>query len=105
MFNVRLSNKTDGDIHYIDKGKGDVLLLLHGGPGLVHDYLNMMYNELLLLGYRVITFDQRGNGLSSLFEVDEVTITNIVEDIEALRLHLALRQSIYLPMPLVVLLR
>jgi pimeloyl-ACP methyl ester carboxylesterase len=49
-------------IFYIDKGKGETLLLIHGFPTSSHDF-NKIY-ENLVLNYRVITLDMLGFGFS-----------------------------------------
>jgi proline iminopeptidase len=63
---------------------GDVVLLLHGGPG-CPDYLEPVARRLGAT-HRAVTFDQRGVGASgraSSFDLDDY-----VRDIEAVREHL-----------------
>jgi pimeloyl-ACP methyl ester carboxylesterase len=56
-------SSTDGNIHYIDKGKGDVIVMLHGVPTSGWLYRNMI-DELVDNGYRVIVPDMLGYGAS-----------------------------------------
>ncbi|GEQ84947.1 oxidoreductase [Patiriisocius marinistellae] len=56
-------SSTDGDIKYIDQGKGDVILLLHGVPTSGWLYRNMI--EELSKTHRVIVPDMLGYGSSN----------------------------------------
>ena len=40
-------------------GKGDPLVIVHGGPGLAHDYLYEPFKQLAY-NYKLIFYDQRG---------------------------------------------
>jgi proline iminopeptidase len=72
-------------------GSGTPLLILHGGPGLSHDYLEPQLTDLLGEQYKLIFFDQRASGRSMGAEdTTRLTISQFVEDIEALRQHLSL---------------
>lgn len=55
---------SDGDIRYIDKGKGEVILLLHGVPSSSWLYRKMI-DGLVKAGYRVIAPDMLGFGNSA----------------------------------------
>jgi len=63
----RVSQKTfsteDGDIKYVDKGAGEVILLLHGVPSSSWLYRKMI-DGLVANGYRVIAPDMLGFGSS-----------------------------------------
>ncbi len=79
----------NGVNHFIEKiGKGEPLLVLHGGPGLFHDYL-VPYFKHLSKKYQIIFYDQRGCGKTD-FPTDTSTITlkNYVTDLEAIRKYL-----------------
>ncbi|WP_298763643.1 alpha/beta hydrolase [uncultured Polaribacter sp.] len=54
---------SDGNIKYIDKGKGNVILLLHGVPSSSWLYRKMI-DELVAEGFRVIAPDMLGFGNS-----------------------------------------
>lgn len=67
-------------------GEGDPIMVLHGGPGLFHDYLLPHYEELAREGYQLIFYDQRGSGKSA-FPKDTSTLRKdvFVEDLEGMR--------------------
>ncbi len=76
-------------------GEGEPLIVLHGGPGLSHDYF-LPHLEPLSNHMKLILFDQRGMGRSSV-DLDSTSFSMelIIEDIEALRQKLGLN-SIHL---------
>lgn len=51
-------------LHYIDKGKGDVVTLIHGNLTLAEDFLLSGIVDKLAARYRVIVFDRPGFGYS-----------------------------------------
>jgi non-heme chloroperoxidase len=61
---VGKENKSDIKIHYTDHGQGEPLVLIHGYPfsGTAWEKEEAKFLEE---GYRVITYDRRGFGLSS----------------------------------------
>jgi len=61
--NQKFFNSSDGVIKYIDAGKGEVILLLHGIPTSSWLYRNMI-DDLVNKGYRVIVPDMLGFGNS-----------------------------------------
>lgn len=66
-------------------GKGEPLVVLHGGPGLSHDYF---LPHLLPLAerFQLILFDQRAQGQSSLeLDASQVSVQAMVDDIEGIR--------------------
>jgi len=72
-------------IYYKMLGKGDPLVILHGGPGASHDY---MLPSLLPLARknRLIFIDERGSGRSEKLEKPTgYTIENMADDVEAVR--------------------
>jgi proline iminopeptidase len=89
---------------FIDAGKGvklyyrlvgrgsEPIVLVHGGPGFTSDYLaddltTMARNHSLLV------YDQRGIGRSTLVsDSDALAAQRYVEDLEAIRQHLGLKQ-------------
>ena len=83
----------NGVSHYIKKiGKGEPLVILHGGPGGFHNYLISSF-EKLAEQYQIIFYDQRGCGKTA-FPKDTTTITveNFVADLEAIRQHLKIEK-------------
>lgn len=75
----------DARIFYEVVGSGDPIIVIHGGPGLDHEYLQP---GLDALGTRhtLVYYDQRGTGRSAA-ELDETAISFdlFIEDIEQLR--------------------
>ncbi len=79
-------------IYYTEFGKGDPLLILHGGPGASHDYF-LPYLLPLARTNRLIFIDERGSGRSGKIEDPAgYTVENMVEDVEAIRKELNLRK-------------
>src|SRR5690348_13185350 len=66
------------------QGSGEPILVLHGGPGLNHSYF-IPFLKKLEGSHRVIYYDQRACGQSSTPSGDSITLTFLVEDIEAIR--------------------
>lgn len=77
-------------IYYRSIGKGEPILLLHGGPGMDHSYFLPHMDELADT-YQLIYFDQRAAGKSS-YDLDssQMSMEIMVEDIEAIRQHFSL---------------
>ena len=72
-------------IYYTAFGKGEPLLILHGGPGASHDYF-LPYLLPLARKNRLIFIDERGSGRSEKIEnTAAYTVENMVEDAEAVR--------------------
>lgn len=79
------TSKINGTNIYINvKGRGDYLLLLHGGPGLNHSYFTPHLAELEK-NFKVIYYDQRACGKSATPSADSISIKFLVADIEAIR--------------------
>jgi proline iminopeptidase len=77
-------------IYYVSLGRGDPLLILHGGPGASHDYF-LPYLLPLARHHRVIFIDERGSGRSQKLEDPTgYTVENMVEDVEGVRQALGL---------------
>ena len=73
------------DLYYKSIGSGTPLVIVHGGPGLAHNYL-FSYFSRLSDNFRVIFYDQRASGKSNGHEnPTEVTMSNFVEDLEGIR--------------------
>ncbi len=68
-----------------------VIFMLHGGPG--GDHLRFKQSSLELQELAQLIFiDHRGCGRSKKTKVNDYTLENNIEDIEALRQHLGLKQ-------------
>ncbi len=77
-------------IYYETLGRGDALLIVHGGPGASHDYF-LPYLLPLARTNRVVFIDERGSGKSEKLEDPKgYTVENMVEDVEAVRQRLNL---------------
>jgi proline iminopeptidase len=77
------------ELHYSSTGTGTPIVILSGGPGLNVDYM-LPVAEFLPSGYQSIAFEQRGTGRSRPqgFDPASLTVHAVVEDLEALRVHL-----------------
>src|SRR5215467_635199 len=79
-------------IYYQLLGRGEPLMIVHGGPGASHDYF-LPYLLPMARHYRLVFIDERGSGQSQKLEdVKAYTVENMVEDVEAVRLALNLGQ-------------
>jgi proline iminopeptidase len=77
-------------IYYTTLGRGEPLLILHGGPGASHDYF-LPYLLPLARHHKLIFIDERGSGKSQKLEDRTAyTVENMVEDVEAVRQGLGL---------------
>ena len=77
-------------IYYEEFGKGEPLMIVHGGPGASHDYF-LPHLLPLARNNRLIFIDERGSGKSGKLENAKLyTVENMVEDVEAVRKALGL---------------
>jgi proline iminopeptidase len=77
-------------IYYKILGRGEPLLIVHGGPGASHDYF-LPYLLPLARHNQLVFIDERGSGRSEKLEDPSgYTIENMVEDVEAVRQALGL---------------
>ena len=73
-------------------GKGEPIVVVHGGPVLDHSYL-LPHLKPLANDYELIFYDQRLSGRSSAaVDSSDVTLQNFVDDIEGLRTSLGLNK-------------
>jgi proline iminopeptidase len=77
------------ELHYRSSGTGTPAVLLSGGPGFKVDYMTPVA-EFLPARYRRIFLEQRGTGRSRAATItpESMTLKTVVEDLEALRVHL-----------------
>jgi len=80
-------------IHYRVFGSGNPVVLINGGPGMNSEGFASLASKLSA-HHRIIIFDQRGTGKSTLLKADSATVTmhKMAEDMEALRNHLHIGQ-------------
>ncbi|NQZ10069.1 MAG: alpha/beta fold hydrolase [Algicola sp.] len=72
-------------LYYKTIGQGEPVVVLHGGPGLFHDYL-LPHMGNLAKDFQLIFYDQRGNGGSALKpEQYDFNMDTMVEDLEGIR--------------------
>ena len=90
---LSIATSTDGvKLWYEEVGQGSPIVVVHGGPGMDHASLAADL-EPLTRTHRLIYYDQRGGGLSTLpKDTKLLTIGHHVDDLEALRKHLGLRK-------------
>jgi proline iminopeptidase len=77
--------------YYSISGRGDTLVILHGGPGLSHKYMKPQIDSLLSSEFTLLYYDQRGSGWSE-GENDSTNLNmdSFVRDLEELRRHFGL---------------
>jgi proline iminopeptidase len=74
-------------------GSGEPLVIVHGGPGMSHDYLTPQMIDLLSSDYRLIFYDQRASGRSTgRDDTSRLTMSQFVRDLELLREKLSIGQ-------------
>jgi len=83
----------NGILSYRVFGEGEPLLFLNGGPGFASNGYET-YANILSKKRKVILFDQRGTGKSTLDKINSRTVNmkKMVEDIEVLRKELKIEQ-------------
>src|SRR6186713_97691 len=72
------------NLYFSVKGKGDYLLVIHGGPGLNHSYFNP-HLKALENNFKLVYYDQRACGKSSVPASDSISLKFLVDDIEEIR--------------------
>ncbi len=82
----------DARLFYEIVGSGDPIIVVHGGPGLDHAYLQPGLNALANRN-TLIYYDQRGTGRSNaVLDSTAINLDAFVEDIDALRQALGYQQ-------------
>lgn len=75
----------DGHLFYEVVGTGDPIIVVHGGPGLDHNYLRPGL-DVLTSSHTLIYYDQLGTGRSiSPLDSAHINLTAFVADIDTLR--------------------
>jgi proline iminopeptidase len=87
-----LDTSDDVELWWTERGKGSPVVVIHGGPGMDHMSLRPDLAPLEAT-HRVIYYDQRGGGRSSLPKAEgALTIEKHVDDLESLRRALKLEK-------------
>lgn len=87
-----LLSMEDARLFYEIVGSGEPMIVVHGGPGLDHSYLQPGLDALATRN-TLVYYDQRGTGRSSADLVESaINIEKFVDDIEALRQTLGFEQ-------------
>ncbi len=77
-------------IYYKTFGRGEPLVIVHGGPGASHDYF-LPYLLPLARTNKLVFIDERGSGRSEKLEdVKQYTVEKMAADVEAVRIELGL---------------
>lgn len=83
----------DARLFFRTVGKGTPLVIVHGGPGMSHDYLAPQLIQLLAGDLRLIFYDQRASGRSTgANDTTRLTMAQFVEDLEHVRRTLGLER-------------
>lgn len=72
-------------------GKGEPVVVIHGGPGIAHNYMTDVANGLENQ-FRFVFYDQRGSGLSHAYSKEAISMQKNIEDLEKLRKALGLEK-------------
>ena len=81
----------DLKLHYQEKGYGLPFFFQHGLGGDIHQPLGLFYPQP---GFRLIAFDCRGHGLSSLGPEDQLSLSTFADDLLALMNYLEIPSAI-----------
>lgn len=71
------------ELFYRTVGSGTPVIMVHGGPGLGHDYLRPGM-DALADRFRLVYYDQRGSGRSELGDPDLISLAGALEDLRSL---------------------
>ena len=88
--NFRVSIDENTSLYVEREGKGNVIVLINGGPGGTHHYFHPWFSTLSE-HHQIIYYDQRGTGLSDFNEDIGYSFEQAVDDLEALRLKLQIK--------------
>ena len=73
-------------LHYVDKGEGDVIVMVHGNPSWSYYYRKLI--RLLSATHRVVAIDHLGCGLSDKPQDYEYSLRNHIDNLHQLLDHL-----------------
>jgi proline iminopeptidase len=83
----------DTRLYHQITGKGDTLIILHGGPGLSYRYMKPQLDSLLSEDFTLLYYDQRGSGWSEgEKDTTGLTMNTFVQDLEGVRKHFNLKE-------------
>lgn len=85
-----------GKLYYQSFGRGPLIIVLHGGPGLDQTYLLPQMLEFSK-NYQLVFYDQRGSGKSLSLDAlsgTGINMNQFVKDLDALREHLGHKKFI-----------
>ena len=82
---------SEGRLHYLDEGEGDVVVLVHGNPTWSYYYRNLV--KVLSRKFRVIVPDHLGCGLSDKPPNFEYTLENHINNFMLLLQHLGIERT------------
>lgn len=93
-------SKDGTPLYYRKVGTGTPVLVLHGGPGLDHNYLVEPLAETIGSGKQLVFFDQRGTGFSGgnfrQIGANFINKDKFLEDLDAIRTGLGLGETIHI---------
>ncbi len=89
-------NLNGSRLHFLDEGKGDPVVMVHGNPSWSIYYRNLVHS--LKSSFRTIVPDHMGCGLSDKPDDDhyDYTLTQRIDDLETLLAHLKIDKNITL---------
>lgn len=83
MYEEGIKYIDDVGLYYRIQGKGEPIVVLHGGPGMNHTYF-FPHFEILATTYKLICYDQRACGKSS-GDIQSLNVKTAVNDLEGIR--------------------
>ena len=83
----------DASLYTREIGRGQPIIVLHGGPDFDHRYL-LPDMDRLASAYRLIYYDQRGRGKSADYvDPEDVTLLSELDDLDRVREHFQLESA------------
>lgn len=90
-FNSHYLALSRGRLHYLDEGKGDTVVLVHGNPTWSYYYRNLL--RTLSRRFRVIVPDHMGCGLSDKPSEYDYTLENHIANLQSLLEYLGVSRT------------